>query len=34
VESESLNEELETLNRQARDLETTIARNVDQLLEA
>jgi type I restriction enzyme M protein len=31
---ESLNEELEKLNGQARELETTIARNVAQLLEA
>ena len=31
---EALNEELETLNAQARDLEQTIARNVAEILEA
>ena len=30
---ETLNEELETLNTQARDLESTIAKNVAEILE-
>jgi type I restriction enzyme M protein len=34
VQLETLNEELETLNAQARDLEQTIARNVAEILEA
>jgi type I restriction enzyme M protein len=31
---DALNEELETLNAQARDLEQTVARNVAEILEA
>jgi type I restriction enzyme M protein len=31
---QTLNEELEALNAQARDLEETIARNISQILEA
>ena len=34
LQLETLNEELETLNAQARDLEQTIARNVAEILEA
>jgi type I restriction enzyme M protein len=33
VQLEALNEELETLNAQARELEATIARNVAEILE-